>query len=519
MSHSNDFYDVLIAYNSADEEEVEEIVNLLKDEGITSWFAKDIHPGENWIDHFAEAIPKVVCAAIFLGSRGLGCWQEHELRVLVEQSRRVYHIPLIPVLMPHVSEVPNTIGILLPMINPVIFQDSVTDQNPLCRLIDAIKQAICDRQKKYAFEIEIDVAKAEQSCFLAMPKEGLDDVYDAVKQAIIGIGTAGTSTIKLIQTREAGDRDTFTNDVVHAIRESEMVIAVCTPQEGTGSLCPEVMYELGMAHSLGKPTVLLTTERIVERHIPCRVKHIVPTVEVVEYHPGELQSCGLAETLKTVNSKIREPFLVDSEVEEIHAIRSELTYMRSVLWRHFHTIISFGIETHHEIRDLMQQSHTLLTDVEKLSQIMERERIQRRYGEAFAAHCQAFEKGYNALSDRHEKWEERYYKGLEKTKARLTRTFKFLCIHLPKDLSKTVELSKDWYNIVVDDIKYYRERFQKIREYATDRFECFRYHGPTKDLKHQVEELDSALRLLYRDTHNMMSKLLEIIVEGKGHDN
>lgn len=564
---ASDHYDVLVTYNSADLEEVREIVAFLKKKSIQSWFDKDLYGGTVWMHHFSSAAQKVACALVILGPKGAGRWQELEIQVLLHYSVAPRSLPLITVLLPGVSGIPSNLD--FPTVGRVAirFHTSVQEKAPQQSLVNAITVAIREPQRKHAFEIEIDVPKAERSCFLAMQRKGLDGVYNAVKQAIQELNGTTGEAVALKQTRDKKDPHTLTDDVVHTIRQSEMVLAVCVPHNGDSGCTPEVMYELGMAQALGKPTVLVTSGTDTRTCIPRLLwdskqnmtrpgeasssfwgDYALPRTEFVEYKPNGMPANGLAGRLQGVIARIvkrsrssygtqtnglagelqdaitrivqrtPDPYLVDPEMTEIHAIRSDLTRMRSVLWPHFHKVLSFGLKTHHEIRDLMKQSHGLLTHAQKLLEIMVKDSVLGHRGDSFAVHRKAFEDHYRNLLDLDAQWEKDYFNQQPVLGGSLATTFKFLSRHLPKDLQEKVECSERGFKQVLGDVKDYCEYLDSIAKEAKDGFACFDRSKSARALTHKVDDLDDSLGRIYKDAHDMMRKLLEIIVEDGTND-
>lgn len=536
-------YDVLVAYNSADLEEVREIVALLKREGIQPWFDKDLLGGAIWMDHFAWAAQKVACAALIFGREGAGPWQDAEVKELLRQAVNSRKLTLIPVLLPGVSGIPDSLPFLNQHVRIEFNGDVNAEKEAGTRqeLIDAIDGPVGEQRRKHAFEIEIDVPKAERSCFLAMRKKGLGDVYDAVKQAITALNGSHKPAIALKQTRDAGDSKTLTDDVIHAIRESEMVLAVCVSHETDRGCTPEVMYELGMAQALGKPTVLVTSQTDIDRCIPRLPWHsnltftrpekasgpswddpVLPRPEIVEYKPNGTPTNGLAGRLQDAIARIvdraRDPYLVDPNVAEIHAIRSDLTRMRSVLWPYFHKVLSFGLKTHHETRDLVKHTHGLLVNVQKLVQIMEETPFVDPADDSFRVHCWTFVERYNALIELDARCEKRYFNQLHKLAGEVETTFKFFSRHLPDDLQPRMRSSEAWFRRILADYKEYSDSLKLVKKYAVDHFACFRQPRLTRDLESCARDVDDYLGLVYRDAHNMMSDLLEIIVKDGTHD-
>ena len=126
-------FDVFLAHNSVDKPLVRAIGEELKQRQLRPWFDEDqIPPGRWFQDFIQEAIPRVKCAAIFLGNSGLGNWETLELRIFISQCVD-RGIPVIPVLLPGISEVPEELRFLREL-TWVRFFESVNEIGALDKL-------------------------------------------------------------------------------------------------------------------------------------------------------------------------------------------------------------------------------------------------------------------------------------------------------------------------------------------------------------------------------------------------
>nr|MDJ0775221.1 toll/interleukin-1 receptor domain-containing protein [Mastigocoleus sp. MO_167.B18] len=116
-------FDVFLAHNSEDKSQIEIIANLLKQRGLNPWLDKEqIPPGRWFQDVIQQAIPHVKSAAIFISPQGLGEWQLLELRTFTRRCIEAkIKIPVIPVLLPGVEEVPEDLYFLKEL-NAVYFK-------------------------------------------------------------------------------------------------------------------------------------------------------------------------------------------------------------------------------------------------------------------------------------------------------------------------------------------------------------------------------------------------------------
>ncbi len=93
------------------------------------------------------------------------------------------------------------------------------------------------------------------NAFIAMPfHPHFNRVYHAIRNV------CQEKRVKPIRVDENLLPANIWQDIEHGIQESTFVIADLSPVPGPEQTNPNVAFEVGMAHSLGKPTVLLTQE-------------------------------------------------------------------------------------------------------------------------------------------------------------------------------------------------------------------------------------------------------------------
>ncbi len=131
---ATDNFDVFLAHNSLDKLQVEAIGEELKRRGLMPWLDKEqIPPGRWFQDVIQKAIPNVKSAAIFIGFKGLGKWQELELRSFISRCVEA-DIPVIPVLLPGVENIPEHL-LFLKELNWVRFFKGIDEVNALDNLV------------------------------------------------------------------------------------------------------------------------------------------------------------------------------------------------------------------------------------------------------------------------------------------------------------------------------------------------------------------------------------------------
>lgn len=98
-------YDVFLSHHSDDKPDVERLAAVLERHGIAPWLDKwNLVAGDPWQPELENALLDSRCCAVFVGTRGLGPWQNQEMRLAVQRQveSRQTHQPfrVIPVLLP-----------------------------------------------------------------------------------------------------------------------------------------------------------------------------------------------------------------------------------------------------------------------------------------------------------------------------------------------------------------------------------------------------------------------------------
>ena len=92
-------YDVFLCHNTKDKPQVMAIGERLKERGILPWLdIWEIRPGTRWQKELQRNIRSVRSAAVFIGSRGTGPWQELEVEAALQEFVR-RNRPVIPVIL------------------------------------------------------------------------------------------------------------------------------------------------------------------------------------------------------------------------------------------------------------------------------------------------------------------------------------------------------------------------------------------------------------------------------------
>jgi hypothetical protein len=125
-------FDVFLCHNSQDKPAVEKIAEELKIRGIKPWLDKwELQPGLPWQPELERQIKNIRAGAVFVGSSGLGPWQNMEIRAFLQQFVK-RGCPVIPVLLTNGPKKPK-LPLFLEGNTWVDFRDS--QSNPMDKLV------------------------------------------------------------------------------------------------------------------------------------------------------------------------------------------------------------------------------------------------------------------------------------------------------------------------------------------------------------------------------------------------
>jgi len=125
-------FDVFLCHNWADKPAVKKIAQSLIARGIVPWLDEwELPPGRPWQPLLEQQIANIRSAAVFVGSAGIGPWQEQEINGFLRQFVRRSN-PVIPVLLENAPATP-ALPLFLEAMTWVDFR--LRDPDPLERLV------------------------------------------------------------------------------------------------------------------------------------------------------------------------------------------------------------------------------------------------------------------------------------------------------------------------------------------------------------------------------------------------
>lgn len=112
------------------------------------------------------------------------------------------------------------------------------------------------------YSICLGVADTPTTCFIAMSfTKPTKAIADKIYRLIVTAATEKGLTASRTDRRGLLD---FVNDIFIQLRAARIVVAVLIPETSGGSekFSENVVYELGIAHAMGKPTIILASEGV-----------------------------------------------------------------------------------------------------------------------------------------------------------------------------------------------------------------------------------------------------------------
>ena len=100
-------FDVFLCHNDHDKVAVKQIAQRLLDKGILPWLdVWELQPGMSWQRALERQIRSIKAAAVFIGRKGIGPWQNQEQEAFIREFVR-RECPVIPTLLPNCIKKPD----------------------------------------------------------------------------------------------------------------------------------------------------------------------------------------------------------------------------------------------------------------------------------------------------------------------------------------------------------------------------------------------------------------------------
>lgn len=131
-------YDVFLAHNTKQKDDVERVARSLEQRGLRPWFDKwEVPPGSLFQDELSRGISESRAIAVFVGHDGVGPWQDLEQKAALSEfvARKA---PVIPVLLGGVED--KCLPAFLRQFNYVQISDALPYAESISQLVWGIKR-------------------------------------------------------------------------------------------------------------------------------------------------------------------------------------------------------------------------------------------------------------------------------------------------------------------------------------------------------------------------------------------
>jgi nucleoside 2-deoxyribosyltransferase len=344
------------------------------------------------------------------------------------------------------------------------------------------------------YAIVVNVPEAKEICFIATPfAKEFDAVFQAVVKAADGLGLQG---IRTDQTQSGVD---FLQDIVNGIRSARIVVAVCSP-EPTGKANPNVLYELGMAHALGKPTIILTSDY---KTLPSDIY----TKYAIKYDPITVNPSDIDREMR--NTLKRSDLLTDSDWRQ-HGIwvahERQLMLLQPEFWHNFRCVLSFATIIHDEI----QRIDTAHTDdlVGKIENVVFEvgEEVKRKRIREFITACRGYLNYFGNVTQMN------LFNPLPNFKSAVADAFAYLLNNADAETRKQIRLCEGFYNNIDRRLgEYEQENGQLIADTRGDLVTQLQDGQTATQMRFAIMRLSNTTKALIVDANRMIVNLIEII--------
>lgn len=349
------------------------------------------------------------------------------------------------------------------------------------------------------YAIVVEVPKQEKICFMAIPFGGdFKGISDSVWKAASELEYQPLRTDKI---RKAPD---FVQAIYEKIRSAKIIVAVCSPDPGNNDQPnPNVMYELGLAHSLGKPTLIMTNNM---KSLPIDIQ----TKEVLEYRREDEREGSLILQIKDKMVQIEkntQGHLIERGWKGISLAYAEhRMLLEPDFWDKFQIILRFAKLVHHELQAL-ESPHmgSLLTQV---GEIVSNPKAGLKKAVDFDTTWDGFSNMYYGKTQRE------LFDNLPGLQGDVERSFDYLSISPDPDIKKTTSKSKTYYNIINERLKSFEPIFERIekKKIGGSFLPLLKIEETTQELYREIRELAYTTRHLLIQADELMRNLIELIL-------
>jgi len=196
--------------------------------------------------------------------------------------------------------------------------------------------------------VDVSPPPSAKTCFIAAPFS--DEFAPVLDQIIVAANNLDLHAVCTKNTHLALD---FVTDFKQGIRSACVVVAVLSPEKATGKPNPNVLYEVGFAHAIGKPVVMLTTDL-------CNVPADIEKVYLSPYDPAGKNLCqtirdAINDEIQDMVTPLTHPMFTNVTVTD----RKHRPLLDPKFWDSFGKILSFAKWVQENVLPIEQAASSL----------------------------------------------------------------------------------------------------------------------------------------------------------------
>ena len=349
------------------------------------------------------------------------------------------------------------------------------------------------------YAIVVSIEQPENVCFIVTPfAPEFQDISNLIQQA------ANKHGLQSVRTDDIQGSVTFPQDILQRTQAARMIVAVCSPEAGTGKPNPNVMYELGLAQAVGKPTLILTTDFAT---LPADID----TQYALKYTEEEVRQkqfllLRITSEISTRLGRMKD-LLTDSAyhrqgISVAQARHRMLVYPE--FWEHYKNILAYAKHIHQQFQTI-ETGHTSI--------------LRRQVDETISSlnvgmkEVAAFNKAWEHYIRAFQTTQEFVYENMEDKQARLEASFDYLSKHAEGIAKAYVERCKGFYNLVTDRIETHLNVHNEIKKKYNGNFLELREPNSAITIYNLIQELAGNTQDLLIQADGLMRNLIDLIVE------
>ncbi|HEY0079449.1 MAG TPA: hypothetical protein VGB73_12620 [Pyrinomonadaceae bacterium] len=348
------------------------------------------------------------------------------------------------------------------------------------------------------YAIVVSITQPENVCFIVTPfSEQFQGVSNLIQQA------ANRHGLQSVRTDDIQGAVNFPEDILRRTQAARMIVAVCSPEPETGKPNPNVMYELGLAQSIGKPTLILTTD-------VATLPADIDTQYALKYTEQEVQQKNflvlrITNEIGTRLGRMRDP-LTDSSYHQKGISVAQARHRLLVypeFWEHYKNILAYAKHIHQQFQTV-ETGHTSI--------------LRRQVDETISSlnvgmrEVAAFNKAWENYIRAFQTTQEFVYENMEDKKARLEASFDYLSQHA-EGAKAYVERCKGFYQLVTDRIETHLAVHNRIKNKYNGNFIELREPNSAINIYNLIQELAGNTQDLLIQADGLMRNLIDLIVE------